>query len=45
MRKQVGNNTYIDHIPDQVEKEKDSGVTVDCKSDDGVNKEILCILG
>ena len=30
MRKQVGNNTYTDHILDQVEKEKDLGVTVDC---------------
>jgi len=30
MRKQDGNNTYIDHILDQVEKEKDLGVTVDC---------------
>ena len=30
MRKQVGNNTYTDHILDQVEKKKDLGVTVDC---------------
>jgi len=30
MRKQVVNNTYTDHILDQVEKEKDLGVTVDC---------------
>ena len=28
-RKQVGNNTYTDHILDQVEKEKDLAVTVD----------------
>ena len=30
MRKQVGYNTYTDHILDMVEKEKDLGVTVDC---------------
>ena len=30
MRKQFGNNIYTDHILDQVEKEKDLGVTVDC---------------
>ena len=29
MRKQVVNNTYTYHILDQVEKEKDLGVTVD----------------
>ena len=30
MRKQVGNNTYTDHILDQIEKGKDVEVTVDC---------------